>query len=469
MSREVVHDHRVLMITYAFPPAAYVGGYRTLKYCKYLRDYGWSPLVLTIKPTGVTHLDENLCRQLPDHVRVYRTFDIDPAKWLEKLSRLKAKCSPSALSRTEVTNSPAPRRRYGIWKRLKRLLESLLTKSPDSHVFWVPFAFFKGLRILLKEKVDVIHSTSPPHSSHIAAFLLAKCCRKPYVLDFRDPWFVIGLRENPFVKGSRQSPCIEERLLLKLEAATKRLIVRGAAKIICVSRGERDEMREEFPELQDERFEFITNGYDPTDFSNVNVSNKVSTKLTLTHAGTIYGGTGGEFFEALHQLLANHPGIGDRIQVNLLGEITDEYAATIRELETCGILRAYGMQPHDATLRVLFESDVLVIMRGGGLFSSSHIAAKVFEYLYTQKPILAITNEGELAEIVKKSGLGIVVHPNNVEKLTQTLWDLCVDYTAGRLEKVPNQDYIRMFERAALTEKLAIILDEVKGAHNVRS
>jgi len=48
---------KVLMITYVFPPAAWVGAHRTLKYCKYLGAHGWTPVVLTAKPIGVTFQD----------------------------------------------------------------------------------------------------------------------------------------------------------------------------------------------------------------------------------------------------------------------------------------------------------------------------------------------------------------------------------------------------------------------------
>lgn len=453
---ESVRDNKVLIITYVFPPAAYVGGHRQLKYCKYLRDYGWAPLVLTIEPTGVNFKDDNLCRQVPDHVRVYRALDVDPAKWIEKFES-RERSSTGVPPRIATAGPQAPPRAPGMLQRLRRLFGQLLNDSPDSHIFWVPFAFLKGVRILLTENVDVIYCSSPPHSSHIVAFLLAICFRKPYVLDFRDPWFV---------SGPHRIPSAKHRWVSKWETAAKRVVVSNAAKIISVSRGERDELREEFPELKAEHFTVITNGYDPTDFNGVSQGQERSSKLTLTHAGTIYGGRAGEFFASLHQLVRDHPGIEDKVQVKLIGEVANEYAETIRTLEARGILRAYGTLPHATTLRAVLESDALVILMGGEEELSSHIPAKVFEYLYAGKPIVAVAGDGELAEIVTKSGLGILVSPDSVEKLARTLWDLYADYATGRLVRVPNKSYIKSFERAALTGKLAMILDEVKGSRN---
>ncbi len=415
---------------------------------------GWTPLVLTIEPRGVAYKNEDLCRQIPDHVRVYRTLDIDPAKWIARRPRLRRNSQAASPSIQTANDQVPPSRASRIWKRLKRQIDALLTDSPDSHIFWVPLAFLKGARVLLKEKVDVIYCSSPPHSSHIIAFLLAKCFGKPYIIDFRDPWCVTGSRRSPNKKIS---------WVLKWETLMKRALINQAARIICATEGERDELAEELPELKSAHFTFITNGYDPTDFSELRVSKKFSTKLTLTHAGTIYGGWGGELFEALQRLIRSHPGIEGRMQVQLLGEIADEYAEPIRILEAGGIVRNYGLQPHATALRMVMESDVLIILLGGHQDLQSHIPAKVFEYLHAGKPILAISRDGELAEIVRKSGLGILVSPDDIEKLVDTLWRLCEDYTAGGLTRVPNNSYIRSFERSALTEKLAGILEEVKG------
>ena len=94
MNGEDIKRNKILIITYVFPPAAYVGVYRTLKYCKYLREQGWDPLVLTIRPAGITYRNEALSREIPSDVPVYRTFNIDPANWLEKRSRRKGKACP---------------------------------------------------------------------------------------------------------------------------------------------------------------------------------------------------------------------------------------------------------------------------------------------------------------------------------------------------------------------------------------
>jgi glycosyltransferase involved in cell wall biosynthesis len=271
------------------------------------------------------------------------------------------------------------------------------------------------------------------------------------------------------MEGHGRQRSVKLPWMLKWERFMKRVIVRNAAKVITVSEGERKELREEFPDLKADHFAFITNGYDPMDFLHVRTLQKTYRKLTLSHVGTIYGGIAGEFLAALQRLVREQPGIGEKLEVRLVGDIAHEYLETVRKLEAAGVLRVYGLRPHGECLQIVSESDVLLILLGGKKFLPSHIPAKVFEYLHAGKPILAIARDGELTEIVKQSGLGIVVSPESSEKLAQTMLDLCMDHAAGRLVKIPNQPYIRSFERAALTEKLAAILNEVKGGHYVRA
>jgi len=448
---------KVLMITYVFPPAAWVGVHRTLKYCKYLDSQGWTPVVLTAKPIGVTFKDENLLRQVPAHVSVHRTFDIDPAKWEARLAELKFKRRSAAVGMPNTvpdgsTSLKSLVRSSSLLTRAKDFIKAILKDSPDSHVFWVPFAFLRGMTVLLKEKVDIIYCTTPPHSSHFAAYLLARFFRKPLVLDFRDPWYIAG---------SARSPGNKIPWLLRLETRAKRMIVRRATRVICVSRGERDDLRAEFPELDEYRFTYITNGYDPADLALEESVESQSPKLNLIHAGTVYPGIAGELFEALRRLVAIDPAVANAIQVDLLGEIAEEYMEAVHQLETAGIVKAHGLQPHAKTLRMVAASDVLLVLMGGTKYLPSHLPSKFYEYLHVGKPILAIAQEGELTDMARQSGLGIVVPPQSVDNLVEVLQELIADHQAGRLARVPNRAFIRSFERTVLTAKLAAVLNDV--------
>ena len=150
MSSKASTARRVLVVSYAFPPVAYVGVYRTLKYCKYLAQYGWSAVVLTARPHRSAHQDANLTRQVPADVAVYRTLDFDPVRWIDRIAPPRPAAAPPAAATTAAAGeSPAAGSgRPGLLARVKRFILALLTQSPDSHLYWVPFAVLRGLYIL---------------------------------------------------------------------------------------------------------------------------------------------------------------------------------------------------------------------------------------------------------------------------------------------------------------------------------
>jgi glycosyltransferase involved in cell wall biosynthesis len=438
----------VLMVSYAFPPEAYVGGRRTLKYCKYLGQFGWRPIVITIKPRSDAFQDARLTEQVPDDVTVLRTRDLDAAalvesvsQWIQR-SRVAQPLQPGAHDAKPVATNPQAAARASWFSRAKRLIRHLLLESPDSHIWWVPLAILRGARVLLTQRVDVIYSSSPPHSSHLAAYVLAKCFRKPHVVDFRDPWVT------------------ETGVLQRWQAYAKRVVVTNAAKVVVVSPGEPDELRAELPHLDAGRMAVLTNGYDPDDFGTDSSAPRDPQHFTITHAGTLYRETGQELFHALEQAIAADPELRQVLRVNLIGEIDSEHHAIVRRLEATGVVRRLGLQPHQATIAAVQASDVLLILQRGGTTAGSHIPAKVFEYLYAAKPILAIAGPGVLSELLTASGLGVTVAPHDVNGLARTIQSLCRDHRSGALRVQPDMTYISRFDRRNLTARFADLLED---------
>jgi glycosyltransferase involved in cell wall biosynthesis len=440
----------VLVLTYVFPPAAYVGVHRVLRLCRHARQHGWDPVVVAPRPDGVEFIDDNLSTRLPADVAVRRTLDIDPAKWLARRSQHRTPSNGGG-----VLPSTAHQRRETVGirplRRLKHTARELLTQIPDSHIFWVPFAIAAGARILLSRSVDVVFCSTPPHSTAFAAYMLSILFRKPYVLDFRDPW--LGKSGRRFSAG--KSPW-----LLRLENAARRRLLARASLIVTVSPGERRELLEDVPTLAPERVVCVTNGYDSLDFPPSPPLGRERSRLVLTHTGTVYGGTAGELFAALESLSEETPGLERILELNLVGEIDPEYDQPVRRLRERGMLRAHGLRPHAEALTWAMQSDVLLILLGGDRFLGSHLPAKTFEYLHLGKPILAVTREGDVSRILQESGQGIIVHPHDVEALKQAIRRLCSAKQAGQPLVNPAPHYAAQFEATQLIRQLTGFLDQ---------
>jgi len=443
----------VLMIAYAFPPEGYVGGRRTLKYCKYLGQFGWRPIVITIKPRSSAFQDERLTRQIPADVEVHRTRDVDGVDWMTWAStwwrRVRGGSSATAGVHASATADERIEVRPGRVERVKHLVERLLLDTPDSHILWVPLAFLRGARMLLTQKVDVIYASSPPHLSHLVGPLLAKCFRKPHVVDFRDPWVIDG-------DGADTAP---DRIR-RWQVRARRAVVTNAARVTVVSPGEPEELRTVVPDFDYGRVAVLTNGYDPDDFPPDEPIAPDPRRFTITHAGTIYRDTGRVFFQAIERLIERAPDIRGVLRVNLVGDIDPSHVELIARLEAAGVVRALGLQPHHLTLALMRSSDVLVLLQRGGTSRASHLPAKLFEYLYLGKPIFALGAEGSLREILSASGLGFTAEPDDVEAVAESIRLLYRNLRFGLVRLQPNRAYIEQFERRTLTERLARVLDE---------
>ena len=213
---------RVLMVAYNFPPLGGVGMLRSLKYATYLPDSGWEPIVLTaLDPTGF--LDEDALRNLPPSLRVERAFAPEPVKLRRALGRAAREVARivGSTSRTrpagpgEPASAPPadgaaggdsngdgkePAASSNVWQHRATLLWNGAVRAtfyPDDEVGWVPFAIARGLQIHEASPVDVIYSSSPPISGHLAAAALARQTGLPWIADFRDPWIGNAFAAKP--------------------------------------------------------------------------------------------------------------------------------------------------------------------------------------------------------------------------------------------------------------------------------
>ena len=70
-------SRKALIIAYHFPPAGGGGVQRTLKFVKYLRCFGWEPVVLTVQNPDFDHFDQELVDDIPCDIQVYKTSEIN--------------------------------------------------------------------------------------------------------------------------------------------------------------------------------------------------------------------------------------------------------------------------------------------------------------------------------------------------------------------------------------------------------
>ena len=153
----------LLMVVYFFPPLAGAGAQRPLKFAKFLPNFGWRPVILTVKnPDWYYAMDFDLLHDVPRSALIKRSIMIKSA-WLYYLLN--------------------PLRVKAFEKRISRLFI-----QPDNQIGWIPFAYWRAKDLIAKGEITCIYTTSGPLSSHIIGLLLKQRTGLPWIADFRDEW-----------------------------------------------------------------------------------------------------------------------------------------------------------------------------------------------------------------------------------------------------------------------------------------
>ena len=103
-----------------------------------------------------------------------------------------------------------------------------------------------------------------------------------------------------------------------------------------------------------------------------------------------------------------------------------------------------------------------MLFSGPGPKSDVVIPGKLFEYLRSGKPVLAIINpQGICAEILNTAGSGFIADSSSKIAIKEKLLLVYRLWHDKKLRIDPDWDYIRGFERYQLTSQLAKCFDRV--------
>ena len=204
----------------------------------------------------------------------------------------------------------------------------------------------------------------------------------------------------------------------------------------------------------------IANGYDSEDFSEVKKQNPHS-KFTITHAGSISKVSDPEsFLKASHILFEQNPFLRDHIQIQFFGtDIFGNLEHLIRKYNLSNNILPIKYLPHQEVLKEVMKSHLLLLVINKST-DEEIITSKVFEYLGSGKPILLISNEGEVARLIRKLKRGSVVNNKNIDEIKKTILNYYSLYQQGCL-KFSKPLSLKQFDRKFLTGQLAEAFSEL--------
>ena len=415
---------KVLLVTMYFPPAGGGGVQRPLKTATHLPALGIETHVLAPDDPKWLHRDEEL--RPPTQAFVHR------ARYLGPRARLPAE---------ELHGLDGPERMLAQAKLAYRRV--LL---PDASVTWLPTAVPAAVRLAKREGIDMVMTTSPPVSMNLIGAAVKQLTGIPWVADLRDA--VLWNADRRFDRTAVQA---KEKALERVV----RLVARKADAVVAVSDTIADEVRRFEPAGE---VRVIPNGCDFDDFAGLDY--RPADRFRITHAGSFFGKRNPRPF--LSALASS--GLEDAIArfAGGLRASDEEWAGGLGLGDRLELL---PYLPHHRALALERDSDANLLLlpeaAGRGAVVPS---GKIFEYLAAERPILAaVPPDGAAAKLVRETGAGVVVAPEDEKGIREALIGLHAHWQAGQLGNgYLSPEQRRKLSRESRVEELAELLHSLE-------
>jgi glycosyltransferase involved in cell wall biosynthesis len=407
-----------------------VGVLRALSLAKYLPAYGFEVHVLKARNAAAPVHDPSLLAHIPAAVRVHSAFTPElPFAFRQKLWRRVAGGNRNDGNAQPDGAAGAPRWKSLVGGAVRRVL------CPEPEVLWVPFALRQARRIVRQHAIDSVLVTAPPFS----AFLVGNALKEEFpalrlISDFRDDWLRFYVNEFQHLKNDYTR---------RKAAAIERRTVELSDQVVVVTQTMLDHIRARYPDQKSQKFAFIPNGYDPEAFRGLQPQPRVDDKLVISHVGTVYSASSPRYY--LDALEGMPEAIRDSIETRFIGRIADDELPYLAPRRIS--LKMLGGMPQHQALAHMAEADYLLLVMTDG----PSLTGKIFEYMATGKPILAITPpDGEVARILHQTGAGWCAAPNDLAGIRAML-KAAYERSRNRENGFhPDWEAIRRFERPRL-------------------
>jgi glycosyltransferase involved in cell wall biosynthesis len=371
--------NKVLIITYYWPPSGGAGVQRWLKFSKYLPEFGWEPVILTVDPKYAAYpaTDASLEKEIPAGLKIFRTKAID---WFRLYGSNKSKV-PSAGFAINKDDS--------FSGKLTRFIRGNFF-IPDPRRGWNRYAVRKAAEIIQKENIKHVITTSPPHSSQLIGLALKK--KFPdvtWIADLRDPWTNIYYYELFY-------PTVFSRTV---DRFYERKVIRKADCIITVGHNLAKALSSDI-DGAGEKMHVLPNGYDDDDFTGI--SKEVPGRFTLTYIGTL---SEAYPIDGLLGALASLEKKGIDFVLRFAGSIPEKTRSRISNHLSRDKTEFIPYVSHSDAVKLMCSSSMLILIIPEKPLNNSITTGKVFEYIASRKPVIYIgPKNGDAAYHLRKCG-----------------------------------------------------------------
>ena len=422
---------KLLIITYYWPPAGGPGVQRWLKFVKYLPDFNIQPIVYIPENPTYPIIDEALESEVSEKAIILKNKIFEPYQLASFFSKKNTKKISSGII-------PNQRKQSFLQKTFLWIRGNIFI--PDARFLWVKPSVNYLKNYIQENNIDTIVTSGPPHSLHLIGLQLKQDLDIKWLADFRDPWTTIG-----YHKSLKLSSYAEKK-----HKQLEHQVLNTADTIIVTSKT----TKAEFQAITSKPIEVITNGYDVEKVA----KQSLDEKFTLAHIGSFLSERNPRIlWKALKELVKENPDFKNDFQLKLIGAISQEVLDAISEFKLQDYVLNLGYVSHQEALEHQRKSQVLLLIEINSEETKSIIPGKLFEYMVSERPIIAIGPEdSDFAEIITSTNTGVFFMYDEKKRLKALLLDYYNQYKNQNLKV--NAVGLQQYSRKNLTGQLVKIL-----------
>lgn len=431
---------KILVITYYWPPSGGSGVQRWYYFTQYLPDYNIQPIIVTVKEDQASYkfLDNSLVNAV-SKIRTERTDTLEPFGIYAKLTGKKS-------IKESIPQGFAGESNPTIFQKISRAVRGNLF-IPDARIGWNSYAYKKVVEIIKNEKIDLIITTGPPHSTHLIGLKLKKKFGVKWLADFRDPWTEVYYNKLMYRTSSAD----------KKDKSLERSVLESADHILTVGPGMQKLLASKLAINFSRKFSFIYNGYDDEKFQNLS-SIKDESYFIICHLGVLSDNQPvSSLIEALRILSEKNQLPKDRkLKIRLVGKVSPNIIDEFKKYATIYELELIEYVSHSEAIQFMLNADLLLNSLAETDQSALLISGKLMEYIAAKKPVLCLGNEnGDASALLNSTGVGKVVDRKNVTAIEDFLKSI-FSYQF----MVPNAE-INQYSRKETAKQLAELINQI--------
>ena len=433
---------KVLIITYYWPPSGGISVHRCLKFAKYLREFGWEPIIYAPSNAHYPYTDEGTFKDIPEGLEIIYGWILEPFRLFKILTgrKLKDPMINPLHARNKKSNLPE---KISVWIRANFFI-------PDARSCWIKPSVRRLTRYLKNNPVDAMFSDGPPHTNTVIACKLRQKFDIPWLADFQDPWTQVDYYDLFPIT----------RLADKKHRKLEQEVFQYADKITIAS----PTWKKDLEQIGAKNVDVLYYGYDEEDFNHTRYT--LSKEFVISHAGLMgYDRNPEAFLKSVREIIDTNDSFKNRFKLILAGIVDYSIVDLIKELGLTSHVEFPGTISKEKAIELTLTSHMLLLPLNKAENYKGRIPGKFYECLRSGRPVIALgPADSDVNQILRETGQGKCFDYDDVSGIKEFILEQFENSSDQKAAEVHKD--VSVFSVHMQTARLAEYLDEMSQMKN---